>query len=150
LKAFAEERGLKWKQDAVGNLAVYRPGSGGGEDAPTVVLQVASRHPSLLRRLSRCSRLRSWLPCMRSCAGAPVNASLRLRQGHVDMVCEKDSDVDFDFFNDPLRLVIEGDWVKVRRLRHAILLALRPASRSRPAKGSRNAVGKTLSECGRR
>jgi len=32
-------------------------------------------------------------------------------QGHVDMVCEKNADVSFDFNNDPLKLKREGDWL---------------------------------------
>ncbi|KAK9830529.1 hypothetical protein WJX72_012284 [[Myrmecia] bisecta] len=39
LKDFAQARGLKWQQDAVGNLVIKRPGSGGGEAAPVVVIQ---------------------------------------------------------------------------------------------------------------
>jgi di/tripeptidase len=34
-------------------------------------------------------------------------------QGHVDMVTEKNSDVVHDFFNDPLRLLSDGVWLKV-------------------------------------
>ena len=30
-------------------------------------------------------------------------------QGHMDMVCEKNSDVDFDFTKDPIKLKLEGD-----------------------------------------
>jgi dipeptidase D len=30
-------------------------------------------------------------------------------QGHMDMVCEKNSDVEFDFANDPIKLKLEGD-----------------------------------------
>ncbi len=33
-------------------------------------------------------------------------------QSHMDMVCEKNSDIDFDFDNDAIRTRIEGDWVK--------------------------------------
>lgn len=33
-------------------------------------------------------------------------------QGHLDMVCEKNRDVDLDFSKDPLKLRIEGEWVK--------------------------------------
>lgn len=33
-------------------------------------------------------------------------------QCHVDMVCEKNSDVSFDFENDPIHPHIEGEWVK--------------------------------------
>ena len=35
-------------------------------------------------------------------------------QSHVDMVCEKNSDVEHDFDNDPIETVIEGDWIKAR------------------------------------
>lgn len=35
-------------------------------------------------------------------------------QGHIDMVCEKNSDVEFDFDNDPIQAYIDGDWVKAR------------------------------------
>ncbi len=33
-------------------------------------------------------------------------------QSHVDMVCEKNSDVVFNFDNDPIRTIIDGDWVR--------------------------------------
>ena len=33
-------------------------------------------------------------------------------QSHMDMVCEKNSDVDFDFDNEPIRAVVDGDWVR--------------------------------------
>ncbi|MBN2237937.1 MAG: aminoacyl-histidine dipeptidase [Bacteroidales bacterium] len=33
-------------------------------------------------------------------------------QSHIDMVCEKNSDVIHDFENDPIKTKIEGDWVK--------------------------------------
>jgi len=39
IKAFAEERNLKWKQDSVGNLVVFHPGCGVGKSAPAVILQ---------------------------------------------------------------------------------------------------------------
>jgi dipeptidase D len=39
IKEFAEKRNLKWKQDAVGNLAVFHPGCGTGQEAPPVILQ---------------------------------------------------------------------------------------------------------------
>lgn len=32
-------------------------------------------------------------------------------QSHIDMVCEKNSDKDFDFDNDPIESIIDGDWV---------------------------------------
>lgn len=33
-------------------------------------------------------------------------------QSHMDMVCEKNSDVDFDFETDPIRTHIDGGWVR--------------------------------------
>ena len=36
-----------------------------------------------------------------------------MMQGHVDMVTEKNNDVNHDFFNDPLRLQRDGSWLKV-------------------------------------
>lgn len=35
-------------------------------------------------------------------------------QSHVDMVCEKNSDVKHDFDNDPIDAYIDGEWVKAR------------------------------------
>ena len=33
-------------------------------------------------------------------------------QSHMDMVCEKNSDVEFDFDRDPIRTRIDGGWVR--------------------------------------
>lgn len=35
-------------------------------------------------------------------------------QSHMDMVCEKNSDVEFDFDNDPIQTYIDGEWVKAK------------------------------------
>lgn len=35
-------------------------------------------------------------------------------QGHIDMVCEKNSDVEFDFDNDAIQAFIDGDYVKAK------------------------------------
>lgn len=40
------------------------------------------------------------------------NLKTVILQSHVDMVCEKNSDVDHDFLNDPIEIVIDGDWMK--------------------------------------
>ncbi len=39
------------------------------------------------------------------------NAPTVILQGHLDMVCEKNSDVDFDFSKDPIQLRLDGDWL---------------------------------------
>lgn len=35
-------------------------------------------------------------------------------QGHIDMVCEKNRDVELDFDKDPIQPYIDGDWVKAK------------------------------------
>ncbi|OQX83886.1 MAG: cytosol nonspecific dipeptidase [Candidatus Latescibacteria bacterium 4484_7] len=40
------------------------------------------------------------------------NAPVVVLQGHMDMVCEKNADVDHDFSKDPIELVLDGDWLK--------------------------------------
>ncbi len=70
---FARSRGLRYRQDAVGNVIIWKDGSPGYEDHPAVMLQ-----------------------------------------GHLDMVCVKDSGVSHDFLKDPLDLYVDGDWIKAR------------------------------------
>lgn len=40
------------------------------------------------------------------------NVPTVILQSHVDMVCEKNSDVKHDFEKDPIETVIEGDWIR--------------------------------------
>ena len=47
-------------------------------------------------------------PASEGCENAPVLTM----QAHMDMVCEKNNDVAFDFMNDPIETVIDGDWVR--------------------------------------
>ncbi|MDE7402984.1 MAG: aminoacyl-histidine dipeptidase [Muribaculaceae bacterium] len=42
------------------------------------------------------------------------NAPTVVLQAHMDMVCEKNSNVNHDFANDPIDTYIDGDWVKAR------------------------------------
>ena len=35
-------------------------------------------------------------------------------QAHMDMVCEKNGDVEHDFMNDPIQTYIDGDWLKAK------------------------------------
>jgi len=39
------------------------------------------------------------------------NAKTVVLQGHLDMVCEKNSDKEFDFNKDPIQLRLDGDWL---------------------------------------
>ncbi|SDQ83459.1 beta-Ala-His dipeptidase [Quadrisphaera sp. DSM 44207] len=67
---FARERGLEAVKDDMHCVLVRKPGQGGLEDAPPLILH-----------------------------------------GHLDMVCEKEEGVSIDFENDPIRLVVEGDYI---------------------------------------
>ncbi len=69
-KSWADERGLSWEEDKVGNLLVHIPATKGLEKAKPVLIQ-----------------------------------------GHVDMVCEKNTATKHDFENDPIKLMVDGDWV---------------------------------------
>lgn len=40
------------------------------------------------------------------------NAPTVVLQGHMDIVCEKDADVEHDFSKDPIKLQIDGDYIK--------------------------------------
>ena len=42
------------------------------------------------------------------------NAPMVLIQGHVDMVCEKNKDTEFDFDNDPIDAYVDGEWVTAK------------------------------------
>lgn len=42
------------------------------------------------------------------------NAPIVILQGHLDMVCEKENDVDHDFSKDPLELYRDGDLIRAR------------------------------------
>ena len=35
-------------------------------------------------------------------------------QSHVDMVCEKNNDVEHDFLTDPIETEIDGEWLKAK------------------------------------
>ena len=39
------------------------------------------------------------------------NVKTIIMQSHIDMVCEKNSDVEHDFDNDPIKAYIDGEWV---------------------------------------
>ena len=53
-------------------------------------------------------------------------------QGHVDIVAEKDKSTDFDFLEDPIEVVVNGDWV----------IAPRPRSRRQRHRGGRRTGGR--------
>ena len=71
LIAFAQEHGLEWQRDDIGNVVMRKAATPGYENKPTVILQ-----------------------------------------SHMDMVCEKNSDVVFDFENEAINAVVDGQWVR--------------------------------------
>jgi len=50
------------------------------------------------------------VPATRGKEGAPTV----VLQGHMDMVCEKNSDVAHDFSKDPIQLEFQGEWLKAK------------------------------------
>ncbi len=42
------------------------------------------------------------------------NHKMVILQAHMDMVCEKNSDISFNFDTDPIQTYIDGDWVKAK------------------------------------
>ena len=40
------------------------------------------------------------------------NRKTIILQSHMDMVCESNKGVDHDFLTDPIRLVVDGEWLK--------------------------------------
>lgn len=85
VKGFAESNGLRWTQDAKGNLCVFRPGSGGGEDAQPVIIQghvdmVTEKNqntqhnfdtdPIILQRLAKGDDNKLWLGAKGTTLGA--------------------------------------------------------------------------------
>ncbi|MBR2132688.1 MAG: aminoacyl-histidine dipeptidase [Oscillospiraceae bacterium] len=68
---FAKERNLRYRQDELGNVVIWKGATPGYEDHPTVMLQ-----------------------------------------GHLDMVCVHDNDVEHDFTKDGLKLCVEDGYIK--------------------------------------
>lgn len=90
-------------------------------DAITRVPRPSKREGKILRYLLDFAR-RHALDCRQDAAGnivirKPASPGCEGRptvvlQSHVDMVCEKRSDVVFDFDRDPIRTCIDGGWVR--------------------------------------
>ena len=51
---------------------------------------------------------------MKPATAGMENRKTVILQSHMDMVCEKNNDVDFDFDNDAIQAYIDGDWVKAK------------------------------------
>lgn len=86
-------------------LEIPRP-SGREEAARAYVLELA-RERGLVHRQDAAGNVVVELPAT---PGREAAAPLAL-QAHLDMVCEKNADVEFDFARDPIRPRWEGDWL---------------------------------------
>jgi len=99
--------------------------------------QILWGHFNEIRKIPRCSKheglaaeyvlavaRRLWLDCKVDEAGNVVvrkaatpgkeRSPTVLLQSHLDMVCEKNKDVDHDFSKDPIEVVVEGGYVSAR------------------------------------
>ena len=70
---FAEKHGLRYVQDDLNDIIIFKDATKGFEGHEPVIIQ-----------------------------------------GHLDMVCEKESDVDFDFTTDSLKIEIDGDFISAK------------------------------------
>jgi dipeptidase D len=73
-------------------------------------IESVARAKGCATKRDRVGNLLVQVPATRGCEGAPTV----VLQGHADMVCEKNSDVAHDFGKDPIRPVIDGEWVRAQ------------------------------------
>lgn len=73
------------------------------------LLDFAKKH-NVEAKTDACGNVVMTKPATKGCENAPTI----ILQGHMDMVCEKNSDVKHDFMKDPIETYIDGDWVKAR------------------------------------
>lgn len=62
---------------------------------------------------TRCDETGNVIICKPATPGMENRKTLIL-QSHMDMVCEKNNDVDFDFDNDAIQTYIDGEWMKAK------------------------------------
>ena len=128
IKGLAAAWGLRWAQDARGNLVVYKGGQGGGEGAPPVILQVralacvcvwggggAGGRRGRGARAAAAAAGPDPLPpthahtMHKTCTKDHKTKKKQKtpphkQQGHVDMVCEANAARAFDFDTQPIAL----------------------------------------------
>lgn len=73
------------------------------------LLDFAKRH-SIEYKCDKIGNVVMRVPASKGMEDAPAV----VLQAHMDMVCEKNSALDFDFEKDAIRTVIDGDWVKAQ------------------------------------
>ncbi|MCM1428534.1 MAG: aminoacyl-histidine dipeptidase [Clostridium sp.] len=79
------------------------------EQIRTYLLEFAKKH-NIEARTDKVGNVVMTKPATKGHEDAPVV----VLQAHMDMVAEKNSDIDHDFLRDPIKTYIDGDWVKAR------------------------------------
>ncbi len=99
------EPGLLWKHFAA--LAAIPRGSKNEEAAAQYVLSVAERLGLSAERDSAGN-----VVIRKGGTAGHEDGPALILQGHLDMVCEKNSSTTHDFNTDPIRMIRNGDWIK--------------------------------------
>jgi len=83
------------------------PRGSGNEAAVMAMLQEWAEKHGLSSQQDDVGNMLVTIPASPGCENAPP----LLIQGHVDMVCEKNAATKHDFTKDPIKLMVDGDWV---------------------------------------
>ena len=70
------------------------------------LIEFAKKH-NLKYKTDEAGNVAIFRPASAGCENAPR----LVLQGHMDMVCEKNPNVEHDFDNDPIKTIIDGEWV---------------------------------------
>lgn len=73
------------------------------------LLEFAKKH-NIEVKVDKCGNVVMRKPATKGHENAPTV----VLQSHMDMVCEKNSDIEHDFMKDPIKTYIDGDWVKAK------------------------------------
>lgn len=73
------------------------------------LLDFAATH-GVEAKTDKCGNVLMRKPASKGCENAPTV----VLQSHMDMVAEKNNDVEHDFLKDPIKTYVDGDWVKAR------------------------------------
>lgn len=79
------------------------------EQIRNYLLDFAKKH-GLEAKTDKCGNVSMRKPASKGFENAPTV----VLQAHMDMVAEKNSDVEHDFMKDPIRTYVDGDWVKAK------------------------------------
>lgn len=83
------------------------PRGSGREEKISQWLQNFAHERGLVSKVDKAGNLLICVPASAGYESAPII----ILQGHMDMVCEKTPDSTHDFLADPIRFIIDGDWL---------------------------------------